>query len=129
MIRIALTLLLSFSLPLILSSCMFMKPDYLKMISPQALHQITEEGDIFLVDVHIPEQHHIKGTDLFAPFYKIEKYINKFPKNKEAPIYIYCKSGPMGNAAARSLFKTGYTNLYNLEGGAENWIKAGYPVE
>ena len=129
MIRIALTLSLLLFLSLILSSCMFSKPDYLNMISPQALHQVTEEGDIFLVDVHIPEQHHIKGTDLFAPFYKIEKYINKFPKNKEAPIYIYCKSGPMGNAAARSLFKTGYTNLYNLEGGAENWIKAGYPVE
>ncbi len=85
--------------------------------------------DIFLVDVHIPEQQHIKGTDLFAPFYKIGKYIDKFPNDKETPIYIYCKSGPMGNAAARSLFKSGYINLYNLVGGVENWLKAGYTLE
>ncbi len=108
---------------------MFSKPENLNMISPQDLHQAMQKKDIFLMDVHIPEQRHIKGTDLFAPFYKIGKYINELPKDKKSPIYIYCKSGPMGNAAAKSLFKSGYTNLYNLEGGVENWLKAGYTVE
>ncbi len=109
--------------------CMFFKPDFLKSISPKELNQTMQAGDIFLVDVHIPEQKHIIGTDQFIPFNNIGKNIAKFPKDKNAPIYIYCKSGPMGNAAAKALHDNGYTNLYNLAGGADAWINAGYKVK
>jgi rhodanese-related sulfurtransferase len=86
-------------------------------------------GDIFLVDVHTPEQRHIKGTDLFVPYDEIEKYPTKFPKAKTTPIYLYCEGGPMGNAAARSLYSLGYRNLINLDGGAAAWRRAGFDLE
>jgi len=38
---------------------------------------------------------------------------------------LYCQGGPMGEAAAKSLYELGYRNLYNLEGGAKAWRKAG----
>ncbi len=111
---------------ILISACMFIKPDELKMITPLELHQLMQKKDIFLVDVHIPEQAHIKGTDLFIPFHKIKENLDKFPKDKQTPIYLYCESAPMANAAARTLFKLGFTEIYNLEGGTDAWLDAGY---
>ena len=91
------------------------------MISANSLNTIMKENDVLLVDVHIPEQRHIAGTDLFAPFYKVDNYQEHFPMDKDTPIYLYCKSGPMANWAARTLFDMGYTNIYNLQGGMDAW--------
>ncbi len=107
-------------------SCQFLKPGYLKEITPHELSQRLAEQDIFLVDVHIPEQVHIKGTDLFVPYNNIRNNLHRFPADKTTPIFLYCESGPMGNAAARVLYKNGYKNLYNLKGGTHAWQKA-YP--
>lgn len=114
---------------LILSGCMFQQPDYLKMVSAKELNQIMQNQDILLIDVHTPEQRHIKGTDAFIPYNEIEKYQDKLPKDKNTPIYLYCEGGPMGNAAARKLHELGYDNISNLEGGAKAWRKAGFDFE
>ncbi|MCX7086619.1 MAG: rhodanese-like domain-containing protein [Methylococcales bacterium] len=103
--------------------CSFQQPDYVKLITPAELNRIMQNEEIFLVDVHTPEQQHIKGTDLYMPYNEIEKYKNTLPSNKNTAIYLYCEGGPMGNAAARSLHELGYRNLINLEGGANAWRK------
>ena len=109
---------------------MFQKPDYLKAITAAELNRIMQNEDIFLVDVHTPEQRHIKGTDLFIPYNEIEKYKkDKLPQDKNTAIYLYCENGPMGNAAAKSLYELGYRNLINLEGGAKAWRKTGLDFE
>jgi rhodanese-related sulfurtransferase len=113
----------------IVTGCMFQKPEYLQAITATELNRVMQNEDIFLVDVHTPEQQHIKGTDLFIPYNEIEKYQDKLPKNKNTAIYLYCESGPMGNAAAKSLYELGYPNLINLEGGAKAWRKAGLDFE
>ena len=99
------------------------------MLSPTELHQTMQDGDIFLVDVHTPQQRHIKGTDLFIPFNEVEKYQDKLPQDKNTAIYLYCEGGPMGNATAKSLQKLGYQNLFNLDGGTNAWKKAGFDFE
>ena len=88
-----------------------------------------QNEDVFLVDVHTPQQRHIKGTDLFIPYNEIEKYQDKLPKDKNTAIYLYCEGGPMGNAAAKSLYELGYHNLTNLDGGSRAWGKAGFKFE
>lgn len=113
----------------ILGGCMFQSPDYLKVITAAELNQLMQNRDIFLVDVHTPEQRHIKGTDVFIPYNEVEKYQDKLPKDINTPIYLYCEGGPMGNAAARTLHDLGYNNLTNLEGGAKAWGKAGFGFE
>lgn len=118
-------LLITTTLAILLSACMFQKPDYVKSISANELKQVMEKGDIFLVDVHTPEQRHIKGTDAFIPYDDIENNRDKLPEDKSTPIYLYCEGGPMGNAAARTLHELGYHNLLNLEGGAKAWRQAG----
>lgn len=113
----------------LVTGCSFQKPDYLKVITAPELNRIMQQEDIFLVDVHTPEQRHIKGTDLFIPYNEIERYKDKLPRDKNSAIYLYCEGGPMGNAAARSLYDLGYRNLSNLEGGAKAWKKAGLDFE
>jgi rhodanese-related sulfurtransferase len=73
----------------IVTGCMFQKPDNLKVITATELNRIMQSEDIFLVDVHTPEQRHIKGTDIFIPYHEIEKYKDKLPKDKNTVIYLY----------------------------------------
>lgn len=113
----------------VFTGCMFLQPDYLTVISSSELSKIMNNEDIFLVDVHTPKQRHIKGTDAFIPYNEVEQFKDKLPENKNTPIYIYCESGPMGNAAARSFYALGYKNLFNLEGGEKAWRNAGFPLE
>lgn len=111
------------------AGCQFQQPAYLQMVTAPELNQIMQNQDVFLVDVHIPEQQHIKGTDLFIPYNEIANHQDKLPKDKTTPIYLYCEGGPMGNAAARTLHELGYDHLFNLEGGAKAWRKAGLGFE
>lgn len=117
------------ALGFILAACQFQQPDYLHMVNANELNTILQQQDVLLIDVHTPEQRHIKGTDLFIPYNEVEKHLDKLPQDKTAAIYLYCEGGPMGNAAARTLHELGYNNLYNLEGGTNAWKKAGLPVE
>ena len=98
------------------------------MVSPVELQQRMARQDLFLVDVHIPEQKHISGTDHHISFFRIAESAGLFPSDKNAPVYLYCETGPMANWAARSLYKLGYTNLYSLEGGMDAWLEAGLPA-
>jgi len=113
----------------IVTGCLSQKPENLKVITATELNQIMQKEDIFLVDVHTPEQQHIKGTDLFIPYNEIKKFKDKLPQGKNTAIYLYCESGPMGNAAAKSLYELGYRNLINLDGGTKAWRKAGLDFE
>ncbi|MGY6216610.1 rhodanese-like domain-containing protein [Methylolobus aquaticus] len=113
----------------LLTGCNFQQPEYVRMITAPELQSLMQRDDIFLVDVHTPEQPHIKGTDLFVPYDQIEQYQDRFPRDKNTPIYLYCRSGPMGNSAARSLHALGYRNLANLDGGANAWRAAGFAFQ
>ncbi len=112
-----------------LTACGLQKPDYLKTITAAELSTTLQSQDVFLLDVHIPQQQHIKGTDLFIPFNAIADYQAQLPQDKSTPIYLYCLGGPMGVSAARTLHELGYTNLINLEGGSNAWRRAGLPFE
>lgn len=112
-----------------LSGCSQQTPDYVKTISSAELNQVMQNENVFLVDVHTPKQKHIKGTDTFVPFNQIETYIDKFPQDKNTAIYLYCEGGPMGNTAAKALYKLGYKNIFNLEGGARAWRNKGLALE
>lgn len=97
-----------------------------KNISPKELQsQLKNKGFLF-VNVHVPYEGEIEKTDLFIPYDKIEKNLNKLPKNKK--IIFYCRSGRMSQEAADKLIKLGYKNVYNLTGGMHNWQSLGLPI-
>lgn len=93
-----------------------------KNILPGELDGILDSSeDIFLVDVHIPEQTHIDGTDAFIPYNEIEGNVGNLPEDKDIPLVVYCRSGSMSRIASEKLLDLGYTNVSNLDGGIKAW--------
>ena len=88
-----------------------------QLINPTEFSGLVKKGDGFLVDVHIPEQTHIPGTDIFIPYNEIEQNIDKLPIDKSTPILVYCRSGSMSKTASQEIANLGYTNVYDLDGG------------
>ncbi len=104
------------------------KTTSVKDISPKELDKILATRSIFLVDVHTPLQTHLEGTDLVVPYDKIKENLNKFPKDKNAEIIVYCKSGRMSREASEALLKAGYTQVYNLAGGLNAYYESHYGI-
>jgi rhodanese-related sulfurtransferase len=95
-------------------------------VTASVLKQMLEHKDFFFVNVHIPYQGEIAGTDTFIPFDKVEQQLSWLPAKKDAKIVLYCMSGRMSTIAAETLVRLGYTNLWNLQDGMVAWGKQGY---
>lgn len=89
---------------------------------------MTREESVTLVNTHIPFQGKLPHTDLSIPYNEIGRSLNELPKDKDAKIALYCRSGRM-SAAAETLVGLGYTNVRDLGGGIEAWEDAGYRLE
>jgi len=97
-------------------------------VSATGLEAMLEAKDFLLVNVHIPYEREIGGTDLFIPFDKIEQNLDQLPADKGSRVVLYCRSGSMSAIAARTLVQLGYTDVWNLDGGMIAWEQAGHPL-
>lgn len=97
-------------------------------VGAAALAAMIEKKNFPLVNVHVPYEGEIPGTDLFIPYDKVQGSLAKLPADKGARLVLYCRSGAMGAIAARALVRLGYTDVWNLDGGIIGWRDAGYPV-
>ncbi len=97
-------------------------------VSSAELQAMLESKDFTFINVHIPFEGNIPGTDLSIPYDQIEQNLDKLP-DKDAKIVLYCRSDRMSNIAARTLVGLGYTNIYNLDGGMVDWERAGLTIE
>lgn len=92
-------------------------------ITPEeAKKRLDSETDIILLDVRTKEEFaegHIPNSVLI-PVDVLEGEAPQNLKDKETPIFIYCRSGNRSVTAANILIKMGYTNVYDL-GGIKNW--------
>ncbi|MFZ5827531.1 MAG: rhodanese-like domain-containing protein [Bacillota bacterium] len=95
----------------------------------KGLKTAMAQKNFTLVNVHIPFEGRIQGTDLEIPYNEIDKALNRLPKAKNAPIVLYCSSGRMSEIAAKRLAELGYTRVFNVVGGMVAWQEAGYPLE
>lgn len=98
-------------------------------VRPAELAGMLKSKDFLLVNVHVPYEGELEGTDLFLPYDQVEANLAKLPADKGAKIVLYCRSGSMSTTAAQLLVKLGYTNVRNLEGGMIAWKQAGFTVQ
>ena len=99
-----------------------------RVIIVTQLKSMLDNKNFLLVNVHIPYEGEIRGTDLFVPYNEIEQNLSKLPADKGAKIVVYCRSGMMSSVAARTLTRLGYTNIRDVDGGMVVWEKEGYQL-
>lgn len=98
-------------------------------VGPQELQQMLEQEDVYLVNVHVPFEGDIPGTDATIPYTEIASRVDELPTSGDPKLVIYCRSGNMSTEAGQDLVDAGVTGFYELDGGFVDWNAAGLPFE
>jgi rhodanese-related sulfurtransferase len=99
-----------------------------RAVTPAELAAMLPRKDFVLVNVHVPYQDEIPGTDMQLAYDRIEASADRLPARKTTPLVVYCRSGGMSAIAARTLVRLGYSNVRDLSGGMAAWVEAGYQL-
>ena len=97
-------------------------------VTPTELERMLQSKDFPLINVHIPYEGEIEGTDQHIPFDQITGRLGDLPPDKNAKVVIYCRSGNMSTQSAGELVQAGYTNVLELGGGMIAWNDTGLPL-
>jgi rhodanese-related sulfurtransferase len=92
---------------------------------------IQQDENILLIDVRQPEewqQEHIADAKLL-PLGEVAHKIQDYAQKSGQKIYLYCQRGRRSEQAGLVLLSLGYQDIYQLEGGLEQWKSAGFPCQ
>lgn len=96
-----------------------------QLVGPNEFAAAITEPDRVTINVHVPYEGDIPGTDLSIPFDQIDQHAATLPAARDAPLAIYCRTGPMSAKAATDLTALGYTDVVELRGGMNAWQDSG----
>lgn len=88
----------------------------------------TRSDEYTVINVHIPYEGEVEGTDAHVPYNDIDALTAALP-DKDAPIILYCRSGRMSDEASKALVELGYTQVWDVPGGMIAWEQAGLPLK
>ena len=89
---------------------------------------MIDNNEVFLLDVRTQEEFdegYIEGA-ILIPDYELESRLDEVPVDEK--ILVYCRSGRRSVTASNILIDAGYTDVYNMLGGINDWKDAEYPV-
>lgn len=95
-------------------------------------HQQIEAGDVIVLDVRTPGEFashtgHIDGAVL-VPLDQLEAVLGRLESGKDRTFIVVCRSGNRSAVASQILCDGGFSDVFNLSGGMNAWIRAGLPV-
>lgn len=96
-----------------------------RLVGPSEFATAVAESARVTINVHVPYDGDIPGTDLSIPFDQIAQQAARLPTERSTPLAIYCRSGPMSAVAAAELNALGYTDVVELQGGMRAWQTSG----
>lgn len=98
-------------------------------ISVDEAKEMIDKGGVQIVDVREPHEYeggHIAGARLI-PLGVVIARVAEFSLTE--PIIVVCAAGIRSAAASEMICAFGRDEVYNLEGGIEEWTKRGYVVD
>lgn len=99
-----------------------------ELAEPAAFAALLADTSAFVVNVHVPFEGEIAGTDERIASDRLASS-GALPDGRGSTILLYCKTGSMSADAADSLVNAGYTNITVLRGGMDAWEAAGRPLD
>jgi rhodanese-related sulfurtransferase len=91
--------------------------------------QMIEAGKVQVIDSREPHEHadgHVPGS---VNIPHMATLVRAESLAKDKPILFICKSGQRSAVAAEFAASLGLDELYNVEGGHDAWLQAGYEME
>jgi len=101
----------------------------MQTITANALVNMQQQGLIHLIDVRTPAEFgavHAKGA-VNIPLDKLEP--SALAHCNGDPAFFICKSGIRARKAMEKLAQSGFSNMIEVEGGTDAWVKAKLPVQ
>ena len=103
----------------------------MRSVTVQELKAALDAGEVGageLVDVREEwefEQGRVPGARL-VPMMSVPGVVDQLPADR--PVFLVCAVGGRSGQAAQYLSRLG-VDAVNVEGGTDEWVRAGYPVE
>jgi rhodanese-related sulfurtransferase len=97
-------------------------------LDPAAFEQRMQNEQAVVINVHVPYEGELAGTDYFIPYDQIRDD-PRLPEDKGTELLLYCRSGRMSGDAGVDLAEEGYTNIAHLEGGMKAWEASGREIQ
>lgn len=97
-------------------------PTVQKLSAEEAKQRLDTESGIILLDVRTEEEHaarYIPGS-ILIPLNSLDTIAPQKLPDKNATIFIYCRSGNRSAEAADLLLKMGYSDIVDI-GGIQDW--------
>lgn len=93
-------------------------------IGQEEFLKLQQQPNTIVIDVRTPgeiSQGIIKGASVFAD-YNAGQFETVLPQLDTSKTYlVYCRSGARSSNAAEIMIRTGFTKVYNLAGGINDW--------
>lgn len=96
-----------------------------RQLGPAEFAATVEDEDVVTVNVHVPNEGSIAGTDAAIPYDEIAARPGELPPDPGTPLAVYCRTGAMSAQAVATLRELGYTDVVELRGGMEAWTADG----
>lgn len=96
-----------------------------ELVAPAEFAAVVADEDVVTVNVHVPDEGTIPGTDAAIPFDRIATSVDELPQERSTQLAVYCRTGRMSAEAVQELIGLGYTDVVELRGGMEAWTADG----
>ena len=98
--------------------------DAAQLLGPEEFAAEVAKPSTFTLNVHVPDEGSLPGTDRSIPFDRLWARRSDLPP-EATTIAVYCRSGTMSTTAQRQLREMGYGRVVELRGGMLAWRAAG----
>jgi rhodanese-related sulfurtransferase len=104
--------------------------DKIKHVDAAGAAKLVSEGKVTVVDVRTSDEFNeghlkdAKNIDMMSKDFAAK--LGELDKSK--PVLVHCQAGGRSTRALPTLEKLGFTDIIHLDGGMNDWVKAGQPV-